>query len=135
MRRDIVHNLFHLNQNLSAKRVTGLRHCKRVHDSSFLFHADVSVAVCPCATQECEIHFFDRLIADIVLSVNIDDLIELVCGAAVEPSAGKAGIHKGIKADMRNKPRTFCRRIPQKLCDHALGKVIRLDVLGKNHLL
>ncbi len=88
----------------------------------------VAVLVGVAATNE---HHIDgeSLIEQPLLTLDIDDLHDVLSGGAVELAAAVAGIHEGIQAHMGDGAHLVGGDVAVHMGDDALGQVVGLDLV------
>ena len=71
----------------------------------------------------------DGLIQQPLLTLDIDDLHDVLGGGAVQLTAAVAGIHEGIQAHMGDGADLVGGDVPVHMGDDALGQVVGLDLV------
>ena len=123
-----LHHLFHLHDDLAAGVAAGLGHGGDVDGPDLVVDGAVAILVGVAAPDE---HHIDGegLIQQPLLTLNIDDLHDILGGGAVQLAAAVAGIHKGIQAHMGDGADLVGGDVPVHMGDDALGQVVGLDLV------
>jgi len=117
----------HLGNRDPARVVRRLGNRQHLAEDRLFGHHQVSLGVGGRRPDQADI---DRhgLVPEPGAAVQLDSLHEPRRGAVVEPAAAMGGIDEGIEADVGDTPWTPRGDVAKQLADHALGKIVGLDL-------
>ena len=129
-----VGDAFHLDDDESAGVSGGGGDGQGLQGQGLPFHGDISVRVRRGPPEDGHMDG-QGLVGEIFLTVEGDELHQVLGGAGVDFAAAVSGVHEGAEADRGEGPGFFGRDIPVHVGDHALGKVVGLYAVVHRQLL
>ena len=128
VQRRAIRDPLDLNDDDAAGVVHGHRDRERVERQGLLLHRDVAVDVGGRAADDGDIDV-EALVEEIFFAADLDELDEVLLRNAVDLPPAQARIDERAESDGRHEPRFACGRVAEELGDHALGQVVRFDLV------